>query len=94
MRSINKRELFLQSWELFKSNFQFLINVGVLVFLVQMLIPNLLDAMFAEINVQYILYRFAYLLIVTGITLGVTVQLIKITRLMVIESFSDIFNYF
>ena len=94
MRSINKRELFIQSWELFKGNLQFLINVGVLIFLVQMLIPNLLDSMFTEINLQYILYRFAYLLIVTGITLGVTVQLIKITRLVVIENFSDIFNYF
>ena len=94
MRSINKRELFIQSWELFKGNLQFLINVGVLIFLVQMLVPNLLDSLFAEINLQYILYRFAYLLIVTGITLGVTVQLIKITRLGVIENFSDIFNYF
>ena len=94
MRSINKRELFIQSWELFKGNLQFLINVGILIFLVQMLIPNLLDGLFAEINLQYILYRFAYLLIVTGITLGVTVQLIKITRLGVIENFSDIFNYF
>jgi len=94
MRSINKRELFIQSWELFKGNFQFLINIGVLVLLVQILIPNLLDSLFAEINVQYILYRFVYLMIVTGITLGVTVQLIKITRLIVIKSFSDIFNYF
>jgi len=94
MRSINKRELFIQSWELFKGNLQFLINVGVLIFLVQMLVPNLLDSLFNEINLQYILYRFAYLLIVTGITLGVTVQLIKITRLGVIENFSDIFNYF
>jgi len=94
MRSINKRELFIQSWELFKGNLQFLINVGVLIFLVQMLVPNLLDSLFTEVNLQYILYRFAYLLIVTGITLGVTVQLIKITRLGVIENFSDIFNYF
>ena len=94
MRSINKRELFIQSWELFKGNFQFLINVGVLVFLVQMLIPNLLDSLFNEINLQYLIYRLAYLLIVTGITLGITAQLIKIVRLMVIESFSDIFNYF
>ena len=94
MRSINKRELFLQSWELFKGNLQFLINVGVLIFLVQILIPNLLDSLFSEINLQYVLYRLAYLLLITGITLGVTVQLIKITRLMVVESFTDIFNYF
>jgi hypothetical protein len=94
MRSINKRELFIQSWELFRGNLQFLINVGVLVFLVQMLIPNLLDSLFSEINLQYIVYRIAYLLIVTGVTLGVTVQLLKITRLMAVESFSDIFNYY
>ena len=94
MRSINKRELFIQSWELFRGNLQFLINVGVLVFLVQMLIPNLLDSLFSEINLQYIVYRIAYLLIVTGVTLGVTVQLLKITRLMPVESFSDIFNYY
>ena len=94
MRSINKRELFLQSWGLFKGNLQFLINVGVPIFLVQILIPNLLDSLFSEINLQYVLYRLAYLLVITGITLGVTVQLIKITRLMVVESFTDIFNYF
>jgi hypothetical protein len=94
MRSINKRELFIQSWELFRGNLQFLINVGVLVFLVQMLIPNLLDSLFSEINLQYVIYRLAYLLIVTGITLGVTVQLLKITRLVVVESFTDIFNYY
>ena len=94
MRSINKRELFIQSWDLFKGNAQFLINIGVLVFVVQMLIPNLLDGFFNQMSIQYILYRLTYLLIVTGITLGVTAQLIKVTRLMTIESFSDIFNYY
>ena len=59
-----------------------------------MLIPNLLDSLFSEINLQYVLYRLAYLLIVTGVTLGVTVQLLKITRLMPVESFSGIFNYY
>ena len=33
MRSINKRELFIQAWDLFKGNAQFLINVGILIFL-------------------------------------------------------------
>ncbi len=94
MRSINKRELFIQSWDLFKDNAQFLINIGVLVFLVQMLIPNLLDSLFNQRSIQYILYRITYLLIVTGITLGVTAQLIKVTRLMTVESFADVFNYF
>ena len=94
MRSINKRELFIQSWDLFKGNAQFLINIGVLVFLVQMLIPNLLDSLFNQTSIQYILYRITYLLIVTGITLGVTAQLIKVTRLMTVESFADVFNYF
>ena len=94
MRSINKRELFIQSWDLFKGNAQFLINIGVLVFLVQMLIPNLLDSLFNQTSIQYILYRITYLLIVTGITLGVTAQLIKVTRLMTVEGFADVFNYF
>ena len=94
MRSINKRELFIQSWDLFKGNAQFLINIGVLVFLVQMLIPNLLDSLFNQTSIQYILYRITYLLVVTGITLGVTAQLIKVTRLMTVESFADVFNYF
>ena len=94
MRSINKRELFIQAWDLFKGNAQFLINVGILIFLIQMLIPNLLDSLFDGINLQYLLYRFTYLLLVTGITLGVTSQLIKITRLVIIDSYNDIFNYF
>ena len=94
MRSINKRELFIQSWDLFKGNAQFLINIGVLVFVVQMLIPNLLDGFFNQMSIQYILYRITYLLLVTGITLGVTAQLIKVTRLMTIERFSDVFNYY
>ena len=94
MRSINKRELFIQAWDLFKGNAQFLINVGILIFLIQMLIPNLLDSLFDGMNLQYLLYRFTYLLLVTGITLGVTSQLIKITRLVIIDSYNDIFNYF
>jgi len=94
MRSINKRELFIQSWDLFKGNAQFLINIGVLIFLVQMLIPNLLDGFFYQMSIQYILYRITYLLLVTGVTLGVTAQMIKVTRLMTIESFSDVFNYY
>jgi len=94
MRSINKRELFIQSWDLFKGNTQFLINIGVLIFLVQMLIPNLLEGFFYQMSIQYILYRITYLLLVTGVTLGVTAQMIKITRLMTIESFSDVFNYY
>jgi len=94
MRSINKRELFIQSWDLFKGNAQFLINIGVLIFLVQMLIPNLLDGFFHQMSIQYILYRITYLLLVTGVTLGVTAQMIKVTRLMTIESFSDVFNYY
>jgi hypothetical protein len=94
MRSINKRELFIQAWDLFKGNAQFLINVGILIFLIQMLIPNLLDSLFDGINLQYLLYRFTYLLLVTGISLGVTSQLIKITRLVIIDSYNDIFNYF
>ena len=63
-------------------------------FLVQMLIPNLLDSLFNQTSIQYILYRITYLLVVTGITLGVTAQLIKVTRLMTVESFADVFNYF
>ena len=94
MRSINKRELFIQSWDLFKGNTQFLINIGVLIFLVQMLIPNLLDGFFYQMSIQYIIYRITYLLLVTGVTLGVTAQMIKLTRLMTIESFSDVFNYY
>jgi len=94
MRSINKRELFIQSWDLFKGNAQFLINIGVLIFLVQMLIPNLLDGFFYQMSIQYIIYRITYLLLVTGVTLGVTAQMIKLTRLMTIESFSDVFNYY
>tara|TARA_B100001142_G_scaffold263798_1_gene267191 strand:- start:221 stop:940 length:720 start_codon:yes stop_codon:yes gene_type:complete len=94
MRSINKRELFIQSWDLFKGNAQFLINIGVLIFLVQMLIPNLLDGFFNQMSIQYILYRITYLLLVTGVTLGVTAQMIKVTRLMNIENFSDVFNYY
>jgi hypothetical protein len=94
MRSINKRELFIQSWDLFKGNAQFLINIGVLIFLVQMLIPNLLDGFFYQMSIQYIIYRITYLLLVTGVTLGVTAQMIKVTRLMTIESFSDVFNYY
>jgi len=94
MRSINKRELFIQSWDLFKGNTQFLINIGVLIFLVQMLIPNLLEGFFHQMSIQYILYRITYLLLVTGVTLGVTAQMIKITRLMTIESLSDVFNYY
>ena len=94
MRSINKRELFIQSWDLFKGNAQFLINIGVLIFLVQMLIPNLLDGFFNQMSIQYILYRITYLFLVTGVTLGVTAQMIKVTRLMTIESFSDVFNYY
>lgn len=94
MRSINKRELFIQSWDLFKGNAQFLINIGVLIFLVQMLIPNLLDGFFNQMSIQYILYRITYLLLVTGVTLGVTAQMIKVTRLMTIESFSDVLNYY
>ena len=93
MRSINKRELFIQAWDLFKGNAQFLINVGILIFLIQMLIPNLLDSLFDEMNLQYLLYRFTYLLLVTGITLGVTSQLIKITRLVIIDSYNDIFKF-
>ena len=52
MRSINKRELFIQAWDLFKGNAQFLINVGILIFLIQMLIPNLLDSLFDGMNLH------------------------------------------
>ena len=94
MISISKRELFIQSWELFKNNSRFFLNVGILLFVIQHMIPIIIGIFFTPYSLSYFVFHFAYLLITTSISLWVIVQILRVLRSQDTDSFKDIFRYF
>ena len=94
MISISKRELFIQSWELFKNNSRFFLNVGILLFVIQHMIPMIIGLFFAPYSLPYFVFHFAYLLITTSVSLWVIVQILRVLRSQATDSFKDIFLYF
>ena len=103
MRSINKRELFIQAWEVAKNNLLTLISMGLFLFIL-FLIGSIIEGFFlAEeisgikipvITPQYIIYKIAFLCLSYGIFLGISAQMIQLARSSSIESISNTFNYF
>tara|TARA_B100001123_G_scaffold374334_1_gene439564 strand:+ start:2988 stop:3722 length:735 start_codon:yes stop_codon:yes gene_type:complete len=94
MISISKRELFIKSWELFKNNSQLFFNIGILLFTVQHMVPIMLGVFFVPYSVTYFIFHFAYLLLTTGISLWVVVQILKVLRSQQTDSFMEILKYF
>jgi len=94
MISISKRELFIKSWELFKNNSQLFFNIGILLFTVQHMVPIMLGAFFAPYSATYFIFHLIYLLLTTGISLWVVVQILKLLRSQSTDDFKDILKYF
>ena len=80
MQTISKRELFITGWEIFKHNINFLVNIGILMFCMQVFIPMVLDSMFEVQNAQFFIYKLCYWILTTGLTLGIIVQFLSIIR--------------
>jgi len=94
MISISKRELFIKSFEMFKINARFFVNIGILLFSIQHIIPIMLGVFFTPYSIPYFIFHMTYLLITTTISLWVMMQILKILRSKPIDSFQNIFIYF
>ena len=94
MQTISKRELFIACWKIFKHNINFLVNIGILMFCMQVFIPMVLDSMFDVQNAQFFIYKLCYWVLTTGLTLGIIVQFLSIIRDEGEGNINDIVNYF
>ena len=94
MISISKRELFIKSWELFKNNAQFFFNIGILLFTIQHMIPMMLGVVFIPYSIPYFIFHLVYLLVTTGVSLWVMMQILKVLRSQPTDSFNNLFRYF
>ena len=94
MQTISKRELFIAGWKIFKHNINFLVNIGILMFCMQVFIPMVLDSMFDVQNAQFFIYKLCYWVLTTGLTLGIIVQFLSIIRDEGEGNINDIVNYF
>lgn len=94
MQTISKRELFITSWEIFKQNINFLINIGIVMVAVQLLLPIILDPIFETQDMQFLLYKLCYWILSSGLTLGIIVQLLTIVRDNGDGDIKDIINYY
>jgi hypothetical protein len=94
MISVSKRELFIKSWELFKKNSRFFFNIGILLFTIQHMIPMMIGTFFVPYSMPYFIFHLAYLLVTTGISLWVMMQILKVLRSQSVDSFKNVFQYF
>ena len=94
MISVSKRELFIKSWELFKKHRQFFLNIGILLFTIQHMIPIMIGMFFVPYSMPYFIFHLAYLLVTTGISLWVMMQILKVLRSQPTDSFKNLFQYF
>ena len=94
MQSISKRELFLEAWGIYKKNSAFLLNLGFIMFSIQVIMPSLVGGMFEPYTLEYFIYQLAYMILSTGVSLGVIVQSLRMIRGGDPDSISSIFNYF
>ena len=94
MISISKRELFIESWEIFKKNAQFFFNVGILLFVIQHMIPIMLGVLFVPYSIPYFIFHLGYLFVTTGVSLWVMMQILKVLRSQPTDSFKNLFRYF
>tara|TARA_B100000700_G_scaffold212241_1_gene233364 strand:- start:1094 stop:1831 length:738 start_codon:yes stop_codon:yes gene_type:complete len=94
MISISKRELFIQAFELFKGNAQFFINIGILLFVVQHMLPIMIGILFVPYSASYFIFHIGYLFITTTISLWAIAQMLKILRSQPTDSFQTLFIYF
>ena len=102
MRSIQKRELFIQAWEIAKSNFSMMLSIGLFLFglfLLGSIIEGFFTAeeisgiMIPTISAPYIIYKIFFLCMSHAIFLGVCAQMINLVRNSEVESLSNIFGY-
>ena len=94
MISISKRELFIKSFELFKKNAQFVINIGILLFVIQHMIPIIIGMLFPSYSIPYFIFHITYLVITTTISLWAIMQILQILREQATDSFKSLFIYF
>ena len=94
MISISKRELFIKSWELFKNNAQFFFNIGILLFTIQHIIPIVIGLFFIPYSIPYFMFHLLYLLVTTGVSLWVMMQILNVLRSQPADSFKNVFRYF
>ena len=104
MRSINKRELFIQSWEIYRNNLSAVIGI-ILSLLAMYIMGGIFEGFFPGetietigikiplVTPQYIIYKIAFLLLSSGILLGICAQMIKLIRLHTVDGMASIFNY-
>ena len=94
MQSVSKRELFIESFNVYKKNVNFLINIGFLMFTIQIIVPSLSSSLVGSSGAIYILYQVGYMILSTGISLGIIIQMLRMIRGGEPESISHIFGYF
>ena len=94
MISISKRELFIKSFELFKKNAQFVINIGILLFVIQHMIPIIIGMLFPAYSIPYFIFHITYLVVTTTISLWAIMQILQILREQATDSFKSLFIYF
>ena len=94
MQSISKRELFIQAFDIYKLNARFLFDIGLLMFAIQIILPNIITNLLGGNSFVYIIYQIIYTILSTGISLGIILQMIKLVRCGEPEAISNIFNHF
>ena len=102
MRSIQKRELFIQAWEIAKSNFSMMLSIG-LFLLGLFLLGSIIEGFFAAeevsgimiptIDTPYVIYKIFFLCMSHAIFLGVCAHMINLARNSGVESITTIFGY-
>ena len=94
MQSISKRELFIEAFEAYKRHLNFLFNIGLLMFAIQIILPSLITNLIAGSGMIYIIYQISYTVLSTGISLGVIAQMLRIMKGGEPEQLVNVFNYF
>ncbi len=94
MKFVSKRELFIECWNLFKQHSKFLINIGILLFTFQHVLPILIGSMISEYSPMYFFFHFSFLGITTTISIWVIVQMLKIIRDDSTDSLMNVFRYY
>ena len=94
MQSVSKRELFIEAFNVYKKNANFLINIGFLMFSIQIILPSLASSLLGGGGAIYVLYQVGYMILSTGVSLGIIIQMLRLVRGGDPESISHVFNYF
>ena len=94
MQSVSKRELFIEAFNVYKKNANFLINIGFLMFSIQIILPSLASNVVGGGGAIYVLYQCGYMILSTGVSLGIIIQMLRMIRGGEPERISHVFNYF